>query len=74
MTHNLFAVFVEGRLNKERTQCEAQSVISVPNTSLPAGRAGLQQTTTSYKQPVGLPVIIIIVIIIIIFGWVDTAY
>lgn len=49
-THNLFAVLVEGCLDKDRTQSKAQSVIGVPNTSLPAGSAGLQQTNTSYNQ------------------------
>lgn len=46
-THNLFAVFVKGRFDEEGTQSKAQSVVSVSNTSLPAGGAGLQQCTTS---------------------------
>lgn len=49
-THDLFAVFVKGRLDEQRSQSEAQSVVSVPDTSLPAGGAGLKQTTTSYNQ------------------------
>lgn len=40
-THYLFAVFVEGRLDEERSQSEAQSVVSVPDTRLPARGAGL---------------------------------
>lgn len=55
-THNLFAVFVKGRFDEEGTQSEAQSVVSVSNTCLPAGGAGLQQTTTSYNQLVPVTV------------------
>ena len=54
VTHDLFAVFVEGRLDEERSESEAQRVVSVPDARLPAGGAGLQQTTASYNhlQPV----------------------
>lgn len=41
VTYNLFAVFIEGRLNKECSQSEAQSVVSVPNTGLPTWGTGL---------------------------------
>lgn len=47
VTHNLLAVLVEGGLHKERPQSEAQRVVCVPDAGLPAGGAGLDQTTTS---------------------------
>lgn len=41
-TYYLLAVFVECRLDKERSQSKAQSIISVADTSLPAWGTGLQ--------------------------------
>jgi len=43
-------VFVERCLHEQRSESEAQSVVSVPDAGLPAWGAGLQQKITSYSQ------------------------
>lgn len=52
-THDGLAVGVEGGLDEEGTQGEAQRVVRVPDAGLPAGGARLQHTqeTRAFTRP-----------------------
>lgn len=49
--YDLLAELVKGRLDEERPQSEAQRVVGVPDTGLPAGGAGLQRHTRNNQRP-----------------------